>query len=94
MNFARPKSGFLIRSRAAVGDSLAEHSAKWPRLAEQWQGITERLAMTGHREGAAFGEPGERVFEAQGDHAMGIPTIRVAYHVLGDTITFLAIDVV
>jgi hypothetical protein len=35
-----------------------------------------------------FRNPSNRVFEAEGDIASELPTIRVAYHVLGDRLDF------
>ena len=93
MNIARPKAGFLLRERDQIAACLAKHAEKWPRLEKHWEGIKDRLKMTGHREGESLGEPGSRVFEAQGSIDSEIPVVRVAYHVLGDTITFLQIDV-
>jgi hypothetical protein len=50
--------------------------------------------MTAHREGAPIGgNLSNRVFEAEGDAVSGLPTIRVAYHVLGDKLDFKMIVV-
>jgi hypothetical protein len=73
---------------------LTEAAKDWPRLPSQWEGIKERLRITAHREGARAGGPGERVFEAQGDAEGRLPAVRVAYHVLGDTVTFLKIEII
>jgi hypothetical protein len=47
--------------------------------------------MTAHKEGAAVGHPLHRVFEAVGSNEGQFPTIRVAYFVFADTLSFVAI---
>jgi hypothetical protein len=49
--------------------------------------------MTGHKEGEAVGHVLHRVFEAIGTQDGQIPTIRVAYFVFADTLTFIAVTV-
>jgi hypothetical protein len=94
MDIARPKEGFHLREPAEFGQTIAEAAAQWPRLPSHWEGIKERLKVTAHREGARAAGLGERVFEAQGDVGGGLPSVRVAYHVLGDTVTFLKIMII
>ncbi len=94
MNIARPATGFEIREPSHFAGYLAGFSNRWPRVQDHWSGIKARLKMTGHREGVAVDAPGERVFEALGSTNGRVPTIRVAYHVLGATLTFLAILVI
>jgi hypothetical protein len=51
--------------------------------------------MTGHKEGVAVGgNLSKRVFEAEGDIESQLPTIRVAYHVLGDKLDFKKLAVI
>jgi hypothetical protein len=89
MIFARPASGFILTEPATFKALLESHSQKWPRVISHWQGVRDRLKMTGHKEGAAIrGNLSNRVFEAEGDAAGQLPTIRVAYHVLGDKLDF------
>lgn len=89
MNFARPATGFILDEPASFNQLLKGYSGKWPRVMEHWAAVKERLKMTGHKEGAAIGgNISNRVFEAEGDLISGLPTIRVAYHVLGDRLTF------
>jgi hypothetical protein len=85
MNFARPATGFIMAEPASFKELLQSQAEKWPRVTSHWEGIKDRLKMTAHREGASIGgNPSNRVFEAEGDIASELPTIRVAYHVLGD----------
>jgi|ERR1700730_8896365 len=89
MNFARPATGFIMAEPASFKELLQSHAEKWPRVTSHWEGIKDRLKMTAHREGASIGgNPSNRVFEAEGDIASELPTIRVAYHVLGDRLDF------
>jgi hypothetical protein len=50
--------------------------------------------MTAHREGQPVGHRLRRVFDALGDTTAGFPTLRVAYFVFADTLTFIAITVI
>ena len=93
MDIARPKDGFRLIEPDTFQQVLASAAGKWPRVFDHWEGIKERLKMTAHREGAGIAKAGRRVFEALGDTDSGLPTIRVAYCVLGDTVTFKAIVV-
>lgn len=89
MDIARPKEGFHLREPEGFAKRIADAAKKWPRLPSQWDGIKDRLKITAHREGAIAVGAGARVFEAQGDAELKLPTVRVAYHVLGDTVTFV-----
>lgn len=99
MNFARPATGFILSEPATFEPLLRtyagqRYAGKWPRVMEHWKAIKERLKMTGHKEGVAVGgNITNRVFEAEGDVASGLPTIRVAYHVYGDRMDFKLIAV-
>ncbi len=58
-------------------------------MISHWEDIKGRLKMTGHREVASIGgNRSNRVFKAEGVAESGLPTIRVAYHVLGDKLDF------
>jgi hypothetical protein len=94
MNIARPATGFLISEPAGFATYLAGYVQKYPRVTNHWNDIKERLKMTAHREGAAVGHPLHRTFESLGSLAAGFPTIRVAYFVFADTLTFIAILVI
>ena len=91
MDIARPKSGFTLVEPSTFKQILDEASAKWPRTRDHWESVKDRLKITAHREGAGVIGAGARVFEAAGDAEL--PTIRVAYYVLGDTVTFKALVV-
>jgi hypothetical protein len=59
-----------------------------------WADVKSRLAQTGHREGRRVkGPPGARLFIAGGDQSSGLPTIKVAYTVLGDTLDICMVTV-
>ncbi len=89
MRIARPATGFIITEPATFGALLQGYAQRWPRAQEHWAAVKQRLKMTGHKEGAAIGgNSSNRVFEAEGDVASQLPTIRVAYHVLGDKLEF------
>ncbi len=89
MNFARPATGFILKEPASFNALLLGYQNKWPRILPYWAAIKDRLKMTGHKEGAAIGgNLSNRVFEAEGDSLSQLPTIRVAYHVLGDSLEF------
>lgn len=95
MNIARPATGFIITEPESFKDLLQSHAGKWPRVISHWEGIKDRLKMTAHREGASIGgNLSNRVFEAEGDTASELPTIRVAYHVLGDKLDFKMLVVI
>jgi hypothetical protein len=89
MNFARPPTGFIVTEPANFDALIQGYAQKWPRVVAYWAATKARLKMTGHKEGAAVGgNLSNRVFEAEGDAASQLPTIRVAYHVLGDKLEF------
>jgi hypothetical protein len=91
MNIARPATGFLINEPASFAIYLTGFANKWPRLGLHWAATKERLKMTAHKEGQPLGHSLHRVFEATGDANLELPTIRVAYFVFADTLTFVAI---
>jgi hypothetical protein len=94
MNFARPATGFILTEPANFQTLLQSHAGKWPRVISHWEGVKDRLKMTGHKEGVTVGgNLSNRVFEAEGDFASQLPTIRVAYRVLGDHLNFLKLVV-
>jgi hypothetical protein len=92
MNIARPVTGFLIEEPASFAVYIANLANKWPRLAAHWDSIKDRLKMTAHKDGQAVGHnPLHRVFETLGSKTAQLPTVRVAYFVFADTLTFIAI---
>jgi hypothetical protein len=93
MNIARPATGFRLSEPATFATYLINSEQQWPRARDHWEAVKDRLKMTAHREGVAVGNPANRVFESVGDSTSGFPTIRVAYFVLGDSLTFIAISV-
>jgi hypothetical protein len=94
MNIARPATGFLIREPTSFAKYLNGFTNRWPRVLSHWEGVKDRLKMTAHKEGQAVGHVLHRVFEALGSIEGQFPTIRVAYFVFADTLTFVAIAVV
>jgi hypothetical protein len=94
MNIARPATGFLIKEPSNFSDYLSGFIGKWPRILSHWEDVKSRLKMTAHREGEAVGHPLHRVFEASGSTEGKFPTLRVAYFVFADTLTFIAIIVI
>jgi hypothetical protein len=53
------------------------------------------LKQAGHLDGerVLYGPPGVRVFKADGNQAVGLPTIKVAYTVLGDALHIFDVSV-
>lgn len=95
MRIARPPDGFRILERATV-KALMEHEAtRWPRLPQYWLDIKERLRFVAHREGIEDRRlgPGHRLFVAKGFPQYALPTIRLVYHLLGDTVTIEVVAV-
>jgi hypothetical protein len=87
MDIAKPPGGFNVVEPAAVRSMIAAHAAQWPRIQAHWNDIKARLKQTGHRDGVRVnGPPGARLFVAAGGQASGLPTIKIAYTVLGDTL--------
>jgi hypothetical protein len=90
MRIARPATGFVLSEPGTFQSLLKSHAGKWPRVFEYWEAIKDRLKMTGHKEGVVIGgNLSHRLFEAEGDAQSGLPTIRVAYRVLGDRLDFI-----
>jgi hypothetical protein len=89
MNFARPATGFIMVEPASFKELLQNHAGKM---------VPRDFALGGYQgppeddrtpRGSFYrGNPSNRVFEAEGDIASELPTIRVAYHVLGDRLDF------
>ena len=69
--------------------AIAAHARQWPRIQVFWADIKLRLQQTGHREGMPLkrGPRGARLYVAEGDDASGLPTIKIAYSVLGETLS-------
>lgn len=87
MRIARPPDGFRIIERPAVTELIAAHCAKWPRLRDHWDGITQRLKFTGHREGVPVPKrPGYLLFVDDGEPSAELPRVRVVYLPLGDAL--------
>jgi hypothetical protein len=84
MQVAKPPGGFHMNEPPAVAALIASHTESWPRLAVFWTDIKARLKQTGHREGVAVKRG--RLFIAEGDPSGGLPTVKIAYEVLGDTL--------
>jgi hypothetical protein len=95
MNIAKPPGGFIIDEPQGVMAMIDAHASQWPRVQAHWSDIKARLRQTGHREGQPVknGPPGTRVYIAAGDESSGLPTIKVAYSVLGDTLRIRMISV-
>jgi hypothetical protein len=87
MDIAKPLSGFIIDEPPAVKSYIASYAGQWPRLLAYWSDVKARLKQTGHREGKRLeiGPPDARLYVAAGND-QGLPTIKVAYVVLGDTL--------
>jgi hypothetical protein len=85
MQFAKPPGGFCVDEPPAVTAYIAAHCHRWPRLAQHWTDVKDRLRQTGHREGLPVkGPAGSRLFVADGDATL--PRLRVVYLVLGETL--------
>jgi hypothetical protein len=94
MQIAKPPGGFVIDEPSGVKAAIAAHAKRWPRIGRYWADIRLRLSQTGHREGEPIkGPPGARLYVAEGHTASGLPTIKVAYSVLGDTLRIRAVMV-
>jgi hypothetical protein len=91
MQVAKPLDGFIVKEPATVAALIESHAKTWPRLTTFWTDIKNRLAQTGHREGVAVGRG--RLFVAEGDSASGLPTVKVVYQVLGDTLYIRMVSV-
>ena len=93
MDIAKPPGGFILDEPPAITVLIASHAQIWPRLPAYWSDIKSRLRQTGHREGVPIpnAAPGARLFVAGGDPASGLPTVKVAYRVLGDTLRIRAV---
>jgi hypothetical protein len=88
MDIAKPPGGFNIDEPAGVTSAITAHVQQWPRLQTHWADVKSRLQQVGHREGTPVknGPRGARIYVAEGDETIGLPTIKVAYSVLGDTL--------
>jgi hypothetical protein len=94
MDIAKPPDGFFVIEPAGVKAAIDAYSNTSPRILVFWDDIKSRLKQTGHREGTRVnGPPGARLYVAEGDEANGLPTIKVAYTVLGDTLRIRAVMV-
>lgn len=95
MDIAKPVGGFNIVEPATVKTLIASHAKQRPRITAQWADVKARLKQTGHRDGEpVHGRRSNRLFIAEGDPASGLPTIKVAYSVLGDTLHIRMVMVV
>jgi hypothetical protein len=94
MQIAKPPDGFIIDEPSGPRAVIVAHEQQWPRIQAYWADIKSRLKQTGHREGQALRSPrGARLYVAEGDDASGLPKIKIAYFVLGDTLRIHAVMV-
>jgi hypothetical protein len=91
MQIAKPPAGFIMKEPATIAALIASKAESWPRLTKFWIDIKDRLKQTGHREGVAVGRG--RLFIAEGDAASGLPTVKIVYEVLGDTLYIRIVSV-
>jgi hypothetical protein len=92
MQIAKPPDGFIIEEPAGVSAAIAAHEHQWPRIQAYWADIKSRLKHTGHREGEPIRGPRRaRLYVAEG--ASELPTIKIAYSVLGDILRIRAVMV-
>jgi hypothetical protein len=87
MDIAKPRDGFNIIEPDTVKAAIASHAKRWPRIHTYWTDIKALLKQAGHLDGerVRYGPPGARV-QSRWNQAVGLPTIKVAYTVLGDTL--------
>ena len=95
MQFAKPPDQFIIDEPDGVKAAITAYEEQWPRIQAHWGDIKSRLKQTGHREGTPIqrGPPGARLYIAEGDAASGLPEIKVAYSILGGTLSIRAVMV-
>jgi hypothetical protein len=92
MDIAKPPGGFFIDEPENVKGAIAAYAEQWARLPAHWDDIKARLAQTGHRQGTRIsGPPGAKLYVAEGHAGSGLPTVKVAYRVLGDTLRIFAV---
>jgi hypothetical protein len=89
VNIAKPPGGFQVRISPAVQAHLREVTGQFDDFEWRWASVVDRLKQTAHVEGVAIdGHAGQR----GGVFMMDDWRIKVAWHVLGDTVTVMRAD--
>lgn len=89
VNIAKPPGGFEVRISPEVQAHLRLVTAEFTDFGWRWASVVDRLKQTAHVEGVTIdGQPGQR----GGVFVMDGWRIKVAWHVLGDTVTVLRAD--
>ena len=96
MQLGKPPEGFGLIEPDPIKALMTSFAEKWPRLPQYWQEIKDRLKQTGHQEGIEVpsARSGARLFIADGDPDTQLPTVKVAYLVLGTTLYIRMVAVV
>ncbi len=89
MNVAKPPGGFHVivepQVQAMVDDVFANH----PMMPRHWRAVIERLKAAGHTEGEPVDRNASQRVATLQPFYKG-PSIWLAWHVLGDTVTVIA----
>ena len=95
MNIARPINGFNVVERPAVLDTLADNTSICPWLQSAYSNVKQHLRMAGHKVGYATknNNISRRIF-IEADPMTNKNRMAIAYEVLGDRLTLIAMTVV
>lgn len=91
MNIAKPPGGFRVVLAPSVAAFVEDLLDTHPDLEVHWRAVIARLRDAAHRMGQAVdGHPGRRAAVIQPSHDG--PLIKIAWRVLGDTVTVVRAD--
>jgi hypothetical protein len=88
-------SGFDLKEPETVKALVESYQTQWPRLASHWRDIKEHLRYADHHEGIQLSRQpeGTRLFKAAGDESADLPTVKVIYQILGETLYIRLVDI-
>lgn len=93
MNMARPASGFVLRERPAVKQTLNDRRHDCPWLDRIYADAVARLRMSGHKEGRVSELNATVRSVVELDPQSGQKRLGVSYQVSADVLTIRAIRV-
>ena len=93
MNIARPSSGFVLREKPLVKQTLDSARPSCPWLDRAYADAVSRLRISGHTEGRISDSDGAHRSVIEVDPVSGARRLMIVYTVFADVLTIFGIRV-